>query len=368
MIPTESLGTGSSPSGLRGGFESLAEVVVPVNYRELGTPRLPEQVFHFGEGDQEEQPLYGLPMEREGPGGELLFDTPLLLVCGEFPVFGHQLLAGFIEPLFDVVDGTSGFSVVDGDLDESPLDESSFDRTGLGGGKATGDGTNLEDPEVGFFSRHVDLNVEFVPSRPIQQLVGRVAPLESERWFQDGLSTECRGHDQPAKNKKFRHAGIMARSRSRNKVRRGSILIEATYALTFLTGLSLVLLKLAISVTAPRQWTLQQSITDAYLTYEKAYAQRLPFSELLGGDSPWPAFPSKAESNVELGKLPGGEAISAKVIRTRTPDSNNLPIDGGSGSELTNPAGMKVWKFQSLLIYEVGDREYVKSRTVVRSQ
>ena len=160
----------------------------------------------------------------------------------------------------------------------------------------------------------------------------------------------------------------MKPSSRRNKYRRGSILIEATYALTFLTGLSLILLKLAINVTAPRQWTLQQSITDAYLTYEKAYAQRLPFAELLGTDSPWPAYPSKAESTVELGKLPGGTALVAKVIRTRTPDPNNFPVDGGNGSSVTNPAGMKVWKFQSLLIYDLGGREYVKSRTVVRSQ
>jgi len=156
--------------------------------------------------------------------------------------------------------------------------------------------------------------------------------------------------------------------RGRSRHARGAILIEATYALVFLTGLSLILLKLAISVTAPRQWTLQQTITDAYLTYEKAYAQRLPFNELLDSDSPWPVFPAKSEATVTLGKLPGGEALQGKVIRTRTPDSNNFPVDGGSGTTSSNPSGMKVWKFQSLLVYEVGGRQYVKSRTVVRSQ
>ena len=123
-----------------------------------------------------------------------------------------------------------------------------------------------------------------------------------------------------------------------------------------------------MNVTAPRQWTLQQTITDAYLTYEKAYAQRLPFADLLGGSSPWPAYPVKSESQVELGKLPGGTPIEAKVIRTRLPDSNNFPVDGGNGTVASNPAGMKVWRFQSLLVYELGGRQYVKSRTVVRSQ
>ncbi|MGB1131182.1 MAG: hypothetical protein ACPG4K_14110, partial [Haloferula sp.] len=109
-------------------------------------------------------------------------------------------------------------------------------------------------------------------------------------------------------------------------------------------------------------------VTDAYLTYEKAYAQRLPFADLLAGNSPWPRYPAKSEEDVELGKLPGGRAISGKVIRTRLPDDNNFPIDGGRGSVSSNPAGMKVWRFQSLLVYELGGRQYVKSRTVIRSQ
>lgn len=149
---------------------------------------------------------------------------------------------------------------------------------------------------------------------------------------------------------------------------RGSVLLEATYAMTFLTGLSLVLLKLSINVTAPRQWTLQQTVSDAYLTYEKALAQRLPFADMLGADSPWPEYPQKSESQVELGKLPGGKAIYGTVIRTRIPDSNNFAVDGGMGTISTNPSGMRVYNFQSLISYSVGERKYVKSRTVVRSQ
>ena len=145
-------------------------------------------------------------------------------------------------------------------------------------------------------------------------------------------------------------------------------MLEAAYALSFLTALSLVLLKLSMNITAPRQWTLQQTVSDAYLTYEKAWAQRLPFAELLGADSPWPEYPAKSEVEVEMGRLPGGSPIRGTVMRTRIPDPNNFPVDGGTGTPATNPAGMKVYRFQSLLSYEVGGREYVKSRTVVRSQ
>ena len=166
----------------------------------------------------------------------------------------------------------------------------------------------------------------------------------------------------------YKRASANRHSRRAAIRRRGSVLIEATYALTFMIGLSLVLLKLAMNITAPRQWTLQQTVTDAYLTYEKAYAQRLPYEDLLSATSPWPRYPAKAEQTVELGKLPGGSAIQGNVIRTRIPDANNLPADGGTGTLASNPAGMKVWKFQSLVVYTVGGRQYVKSRVVVRSQ
>lgn len=157
-------------------------------------------------------------------------------------------------------------------------------------------------------------------------------------------------------------------SRGSRSRKTGSVLLEATYAMTFLTGVSLVLLKLSINVMAPRQWTLQQTVSDAYLTYEKAWAQRLPFADLLESDSPWPEYPQKSEVEVELGKFPGGKPILGRVIRTRLPDVNNFPVDGGSGSIATNPSGMRVYNFQSLLVYSVGDRRYVKSRIVVRSQ
>ena len=70
------------------------------------------------------------------------------------------------------------------------------------------------------------------------------------------------------------------------------ILVEAMLALSILTVLGLVLLKLSLNILHPRQWVLQQTLTDAYLTYERAYAERIPFESLLASNSPWPAFPT----------------------------------------------------------------------------
>lgn len=136
----------------------------------------------------------------------------------------------------------------------------------------------------------------------------------------------------------------------------------------FLAGLTLVFMKLALNITSPRQWTLQQTVTDAYLTYEKALAQRLPFTDLVAASSPWPVYPEKAQSTVVLGKLPGGSEVTGTIIRTRTPDTNNYPVNGGSGDVASNPAGIQIWSFQSILSYKIGGRDYVKTRTVIRSQ
>lgn len=146
------------------------------------------------------------------------------------------------------------------------------------------------------------------------------------------------------------------------------VLLEAMLSLSILTVLGLVLLKLALNILQPRQWILQQTVTDAYLTYERALAERIPFENLLDAGSPWPEHPQVETTEVEIGRLPGNRPIMGSVTRTRFPDTGNLFLDGGSGTVETNPAAMKVWKAQSVLTYRVGSRSYAKSRTVLRSQ
>jgi len=138
--------------------------------------------------------------------------------------------------------------------------------------------------------------------------------------------------------------------------------------LSLLTVIGLVLLKLSLNILHPRQWILQQTVSDAYLTYERAYAERIPFESLLANNSPWPASPATTTTVIEMGRLPGGTPVTGTVVRTRVPDSGNYPVDGGSGTVATNPAGMKIWRAQSVVTYKVGGRSYAKSRTVLRSQ
>lgn len=163
----------------------------------------------------------------------------------------------------------------------------------------------------------------------------------------------------------------MARIRRLGKgrsLRRGSMLVEAMVSLALLTCLGLVLLHLSLNVLHPRQWVLGQTLSDAYLTYERAYAERIPFENLLALDSPWPTFPTTSVTTVEIGRLPGNELVTGTVTRTRMADAGNYPIDGGTGTVDTNPAAIKVWKAQSVLTYTIGGRTYAKSRTVLRAQ
>lgn len=135
-----------------------------------------------------------------------------------------------------------------------------------------------------------------------------------------------------------------------------------------LVFIGLILLKVSLDILVPRQWSLQQTVAEAYMTYERSVAERIPFESLLDTDSPWPAFPDTDQETVAIGRLPGGNPIIGTITRTRIPSENNYPIDGGTGTTDTNPAAMKVWKVQSLATYSIGGRDYVKSRTVLRSQ
>lgn len=146
------------------------------------------------------------------------------------------------------------------------------------------------------------------------------------------------------------------------------MLVEATLSLSILTVVGLGLLKIALNIVYPRQWVLQQTLTDGYLTYERAYAERIPFETLTSNGSPWPVYPTTSVSTVEIGRLPGGTPLYGTVTRTRMADTMNYPIDGGYGTVATNPAAMKSWKVQSVITYKIGSRNYAKSRTVIRTQ
>jgi len=155
-------------------------------------------------------------------------------------------------------------------------------------------------------------------------------------------------------------------SHSQKRKQRGSALIEISLSYATLVIVALLTLKASVNATSNQAWTVKQSMSDAFIMQETALASRIPFSEVTGTSSLWANSPGITTSTVTIGKLPGGQPVTATIHRTRIPDSNNLAAGGGVGTLTTNPAESEAWKLQSLLVYTVGERNYVKSRTFLR--
>lgn len=150
-----------------------------------------------------------------------------------------------------------------------------------------------------------------------------------------------------------------------------------TVALVLLGAFSLVLLKGSLDITAPRRWTMLQTMTDAYMGYEQAYAERISFDIINGTSadnetSPWQVNGAPPQL-ADIGTLPGGVPLTGTVIRRLTADPANIPADGAPQAEIdaalvANPTEVESWILESHLVYQIGSNSYHKSRTVVRSR
>ena len=351
-------------------LEILPEIVVPVEERESSLASVPDLVLDLAVGEEQEETFNRLAVERKAAGGELVLHRAILPVRGEGSVLGGQRLLQLVEAGLHLIGRGRRIPVIDGDLEEAAGVETTFDRVGGRGGEIAGLGRNTQDPKRGLISRERNVNVQGMSGSPINQLFRGISPTEAEGRFQQGLGAQgarpeeepkdaCR--QTPDEVKHVPRIGFFRHSRKPGR-RSGTVLLEATMAMAMLSAVGLALLKLSLNVTTPRQWTLQQSITDAYLTFEKASAQRQPFEAVSGPDSLWPLAPAVATTTVTFGRLPGGAPITGTVTRTRFAGTIN------TAASIDNPASMEVWRLQSVVRYTVGSRSYMKSRTVVRTQ
>lgn len=300
------------------------------------------------------------------PGYELVFDGSLLLVGGELPLLRRDLVAGVLEADGHDLGGGLRIEVMDGHLEQFSGQEAALDRACLGFGHEAFFRLDAEDPQCGLISGQRKVNIQGMSGRPINQLLRGVSPAQAEGGIDDGLAPggaaqsetdDGNGPDGPGNGSS--HGGMIhgKRSMGKRRCRRGFVLVEATLALSILTVLGLLMLKMSLNILTPRQWALSQTVSDAHLTFERAYAQRIPFETLTGPNSPWPLHPITSTTSVEIGRLPGDVPIMGNVVRTRT-----------DATPTTNPASMSIWRVQSVLTYQIGGRNYVKSRTVVRAQ
>lgn len=143
-------------------------------------------------------------------------------------------------------------------------------------------------------------------------------------------------------------------------LRHGSLLIELSVALGFTTLLALLMMRSSLLAISGNQWAVMQTLTDAYLSRESALANRLPFAQVEADASLWPDIAAEggvSEQNVTLGRLAGGQTVTAVLKRCRTAET-------AQNADLT----LAVWRLHSALVYEVGDKTYTKSRSILRVQ
>lgn len=318
------------------------------------------------------------------PRYEVIINRLVLLVRQEWSLFPRDLFLHLFKTFFHYRGGCGSILIMNGHLIQPTMKEFSFNGRGLRVGQGSIDCSHLDDAQIRLLAGNRDGEIQGFFRGPGNQFLRRVSPVHTKGRLEKFLGLK-RGERQQEHQAgeisnssyhgtcgSFEHERSLAFFKSFRKPRRlqsGFVLVEATAALSLLSVVGLILLSLTMNVITPRQYSLQQVLSDSYLTFERAQAERIPFDTLVSNsDTLWPEFPDVATEEVEIGRLPGGRVVMGTVIRTRHADESNYPADGGTGTEATNPAAMKIWKVQSVLRYSIANRTYVKSRTVIRAQ
>jgi hypothetical protein len=138
----------------------------------------------------------------------------------------------------------------------------------------------------------------------------------------------------------------------------GWSLVELTITLSLLVGIALFGIKTMGSAFMLQNWSIGQSMTDAYAGIETAYAQRYVFADLndvtkIRGH--WGAYPDSLTTNgVIIGQTPT-RPVTATVIRTYHSYTDNV-------------TGALSYLLESYIVYQDGQRKYCKVSKVYRSE
>jgi hypothetical protein len=95
----------------------------------------------------------------------------------------------------------------------------------------------------------------------------------------------------------------------------GWSLVELTITLFLLTAIALFGMKTTVSAFMLQNWSIGQSMTDAYAAIETANAQRYVFDDIPNSGR-WGVYPAAVTTNlVPIGQTPS-KTVTATVIRT----------------------------------------------------
>jgi len=134
----------------------------------------------------------------------------------------------------------------------------------------------------------------------------------------------------------------------------GWSLIELTVTLSLLVAIALFGIKTMVSAFMLQNWSIGQSMTDAYAGIETAYAQRYVFANIVNSGR-WGAYPAATTTNgVTIGQTPSGQ-VTATVIRTYHTYTD--PVTGAVS-----------YLLESYIVHQDGQRKYCKVSKVYRSE
>jgi len=134
----------------------------------------------------------------------------------------------------------------------------------------------------------------------------------------------------------------------------GWSLIELTVTLALLMGIALFGIKTMTSTSMLQNWSIGQSMTDAYAGIETAYAQRYVFASIVNSGR-WGLYPAAVTTNgVTIGQTPTRQ-VTATVSRTYH-TYTDLVTDALS------------YLLESYVVYQDGPRTYCKLSKVYRSE
>jgi hypothetical protein len=156
----------------------------------------------------------------------------------------------------------------------------------------------------------------------------------------------------------------------------GWSLVEMTVTLFLLMAIALFGMKTMVSGFMLQNWSIAQSMTDAYAGIETAYAQRYVFSDIESGGIAavphWGVYPLAITSATPepIGKMPSlsvpptlatARPVTATVVRTY----HRYPPTAGTTDPVT---GTVSYLLESYVVYQDGQRKYCKVSKVYRTQ
>jgi hypothetical protein len=146
----------------------------------------------------------------------------------------------------------------------------------------------------------------------------------------------------------------------------GWSLIELTVTLCLLVGIAAFGIKTMASAFMLQNWSIGQSMTDAYAGIETAYAQRYVFADIENSGR-WGGYPAAVTTNgVTIGQTPSRQ-VTATVIRTYHKISYTDPVTGAVTYK--DPVtGAVSYLLESYIVYQDGQRKYCKVSKVYRSE